>query len=433
MQKNKAEEEGMNKPSEPDVSQHPLVREILQNSSDIIPTPESVTTLYLAITRNSPESLSVSVNPLEDFPEAQPRGPIPLMKKQPVVDLNINALSQDKGGLNIPTYGGFSPDEAKSALQKSCRRGWKRLINGQDPSIKEVRYEAIQWALELFWGNLHQRTNVWNRILVISLEDIGVADPLVVIKIYYLFLHYRNEAVAICQACQLLVEAKKSRVNDWAVHSYGRKLTPEMSDQIIQRYGGLDFLSVQDSNKVNVALRLVQMELRRSILEKQIGQIIYFCLIFSHTSYKLKGCRYNSAQWLIWETFQTIDPANQYVLTLCRLAMEDNWRWGGESALVWTHLGHYFCSNLVEQFREGFQPIELDRNRWLPEIWRLRQHLNLIGVPQCALDKHTRKGKSLNRHMRFFVLVGAQLNDVDMKWEGLSNLYLWRSGLCHLE
>lgn len=115
---------------------------------------------------------------------------------------------EEFSGTMQPTYSGFSPDECVSALQKAIRRGWFR--------------DSFQNGLELYRSGPLLRTNVWNRLIIIGFEDIGLADPFAIVDIYHLFKK-RNTSeeelsllTAIFRACQ----AKKSRINDNSVYMY---------------------------------------------------------------------------------------------------------------------------------------------------------------------------------------------------------------------
>lgn len=63
------------------------------------------------------------------------------------------------------TKGGYMLDEVVSALQKSIRRG--------------LEQESLYWSLELAESGFGQY--LWKRLLVISSEDIGLADPMALI------------------------------------------------------------------------------------------------------------------------------------------------------------------------------------------------------------------------------------------------------------
>src|SRR3972149_3112598 len=112
----------------------------------------------------------------------------------------------NSGGMAMKTYNYFDPADVSSAYQKAVRRGFNS--------------DAIQWALELFWTNRNRRTNIWNRSLVISVEDIGPANPLAILQVLYLYEHYPEDPNAIATVSLILAQSKKSRVNDWAACIY---------------------------------------------------------------------------------------------------------------------------------------------------------------------------------------------------------------------
>lgn len=105
----------------------------------------------------------------------------------------------------ITTPGGYRMDEVASALQKACRRS-------------QVD-DALYWASELDlagYGNY-----AWQRLKIIASEDIGVADPLLVVQLAALYeswteekkkkterAHGRNQ---FFHAVLLVARAKKSR------------------------------------------------------------------------------------------------------------------------------------------------------------------------------------------------------------------------------
>ena len=71
----------------------------------------------------------------------------------------------------METIHGYPLDEAISALQKSVRRG--------------LRDEACSWAIELNESGLG--AYCWRRLLVISTEDIGMANPALAGLVYQLY------------------------------------------------------------------------------------------------------------------------------------------------------------------------------------------------------------------------------------------------------
>ncbi len=148
----------------------------------------------------------------------------------------------NEGGMAVPTWNGFNSADASSAYQKAVRRGF-----GSD---------AVQWALELFWANRNRRTNVWNRSLVMAVEDIGPASSLVVLQVFYLYEHYPDDPNAIATAALILSQNKKSRVNDWGAHLY-----PEL-----QKPGATDGYGEPEDMKSNLISALIGKNVGASLL-----------------------------------------------------------------------------------------------------------------------------------------------------------------------
>jgi len=108
-----------------------------------------------------------------------------------------------------PTPAGVDPYEAKSALQKSIRRG--------------LEEDALYWAAQLAAWNA---TSLWNRLKVIASEDVGVASPSAAIMVRALFENWaeatregeeqKNGYLYITHAVLVLVRSKKSRIVDHA-------------------------------------------------------------------------------------------------------------------------------------------------------------------------------------------------------------------------
>lgn len=70
-------------------------------------------------------------------------------------------MAEEKKRFDVVTKGGYPLDEVTSALQKSIRRG--------------LEEDAMFFALEMADGGFGQY--LWKRLMIISVEDIGLADP----------------------------------------------------------------------------------------------------------------------------------------------------------------------------------------------------------------------------------------------------------------
>lgn len=113
---------------------------------------------------------------------------------------------------NIKTIKGYDMFEVVSAFQKSIRRG------------KED--DAMFWGVELIESGFVKVA--WKRMLVMSTEDIGLANPMAPVIINALKQQYdalyntcdrkKQYRLPYVQAILYLVHSKKSRHTDWALN-----------------------------------------------------------------------------------------------------------------------------------------------------------------------------------------------------------------------
>ncbi len=113
------------------------------------------------------------------------RHPIPeipsdwdLLHKFPNPDGRWDPLTNPRLGVRGYTYSYFRADEVSSSAQKAVRRCYPE--------------EAIQWFMEMYWTGPAMRTNIWNRALVMAVEDIGPADISMIVQVHYLMKNFRD-------------------------------------------------------------------------------------------------------------------------------------------------------------------------------------------------------------------------------------------------
>ncbi|MBA7611818.1 hypothetical protein ES703_19049 [subsurface metagenome] len=108
-------------------------------------------------------------------------------------------------GFQLKTEGGYKLEEVISALQKTLRRGLER--------------EALYWSLELL---PHYERYLWRRLAIIASEDVGIANPQIILLIQtlsdqYFELRKRGDMaclLAVANSILALARSKKSRVAD---------------------------------------------------------------------------------------------------------------------------------------------------------------------------------------------------------------------------
>ncbi len=303
----------------------------------------------------------------------------------PIIPLGWNPLSNfNQGTMRSMTWSYFSSDEVSSAAQKAVRRGFYE--------------DAIQWFLELFWTNRLRQTNIWNRALVMSLEDIGPTAPLVALKIFYLYQHHPEDPWAIATAAYILALAPKCRANDWALLLYHS----------------------MDKEIINGSPMEIKSQLIASLNSKDMRLILYLICCLFYTQEKIIG-KYKNAQWLVWEAFDEIIPSHPYVSTMKKWSMMSNWRWSIKSLLIYIHVSHLWCSDSLPMISELPTPLSIELR---PIIERAIRREKLVGIPDYALDMHTRRGKKMGRYMAWFIEIGSHLENEDPTWKSASDQYL---------
>lgn len=326
---------------------------------------------------------SLTVN--EDF-----RHPVP------EIPINWDTINNPQRGLRGYTYSHYSSDEVSSALQKGIRRG-------------KVS-ESIKWALEMFLTGPANKTNAWNRLVVTAVEDIGPADPLVILKIWDLLnsktcanTNRKDDPYYLATAVKILAESKKSRLNDWAAKIVSELRKPEISRS----------LGTPEQMK---------MGLIKALQEKNAGQAIYYEVALSFTDQKIANGKRgrNYPMWLIWEAFNAVIGNQPYMKALENISVDKSWRNNKKSRLLHLQIINLWCFSTLPEVSSV--PTEMDMSI-VEDVQQSYTRSNSIGIPDYALDKHTRKGKSLKRDMEHFVVYGSKLENVDKQWEQLSIWY----------
>ncbi len=310
---------------------------------------------------------------------------------------------EEHDGMYMSTYSGFSPDECTSALQKAIRRGWFR--------------DAFQNGLELYRSGSKLRTNVFNRLIIISFEDVGIADPFAALDVYHLFKKRgtQEEELAMITAIFRLCQAKKCRINDNSVYMYQE---PGKDEKGIKWkfQGSID--TWQDS-------------FLEALKNKEIGYAHYYRQAIATSDEKVKidgkgrdGAKLRpkgNAQALIWDSFDKLMPQNEYLKIIKEIAMLPNHKWKPGTQMYQTHCINLICLGIVpsNQQVEGHKAMEplKELQLYLDEH---KQRTNMKGIADYALDKHTRKGKAKGRGLMHFFAEGAKLHDEDPRFHKLS-------------
>jgi replication-associated recombination protein RarA len=167
------------------------------------------------------------------------------------------------------TVRGFRIGECMSALQKAIRRCDEQA--------------ALTWAVEM--DQTGQGSMLWNRLLIIAAEDIGLAEPMLPAQLRALYENWKDardrrspaipERLFTVQAVMMLARAKKSRMVDnavWATYGIAEPLIPEIPDYALDghtargRAAGIG--KTQETNPEGFAL-VNEADLGENIYEKR--------------------------------------------------------------------------------------------------------------------------------------------------------------------
>lgn len=292
----------------------------------------------------------------------------------PVIPLDFDRQRQSNGYFNVKTYSYFKRDEASSSMQKAIRRGY---VN-----------EAIQWGLEQFWSGASKVvSNVWNRLLIISVEDVGPADPYAIVYVSQC-LKDKFNYLSLCRAIAYLALTQKTRVNDWAVNVY---LTYYRGQNIVSTDSLTEALKNKDASKcIGILTSLA--------LQNDYKTFWGYIAVFVNDTY-LSTLRAAS------KPFTGKDKIEHILFE-------------AQAAMLWCYNKWPTTDTLKPQ-------VTIPDDSQLSIIANdIYQHKNLVGVMDDAKDKHTKSGNKLRRSMAHFVTRGSLLNNESEVWKLVSQYYL---------
>ena len=133
----------------------------------------------------------------------------------------------------ITTRNGFAGDEVISALQKSIRRG--------------LEEQACRFAYELYISSPQLEEKLWRRLLTISVEDIGMGNPMAAIMVNNLYQMSRefdysdgDRPMYFIHAIRYLCQSEKDRSSDLlkniCIKSFAMGKFPEIPDYALDKH-----------------------------------------------------------------------------------------------------------------------------------------------------------------------------------------------------
>ena len=133
----------------------------------------------------------------------------------------------------IITRNGYAGDEVISALQKSIRR-----------SLEE---QACMFAYELYVSSPQLEEKLWRRLLTISVEDIGMGNPMAAIMVNNLYRMSRefdysdgDRPIYFIHAIRYMCQSEKDRSSDLlkniCIKSFAMGKLPEVPDYALDKH-----------------------------------------------------------------------------------------------------------------------------------------------------------------------------------------------------
>lgn len=133
----------------------------------------------------------------------------------------------------IITRNGYAGDEVISALQKSIRRG--------------LEEQACMFAYELYISSPQLEEKLWRRLLTISVEDIGMGNPMASVVANNLYQMSRefdyadgDRPIYFIHAIRYMCQSEKDRSSDLlkniCIKSFAMGKLPEIPDYALDKH-----------------------------------------------------------------------------------------------------------------------------------------------------------------------------------------------------
>lgn len=133
----------------------------------------------------------------------------------------------------ITTRNGYAGDEVISALQKSIRRG--------------LEEQACMFAYEMYISSPQLEEKLWRRLLTISVEDIGMGNPMAAIMVNNLYQMSKqfdyadgDKPMYFIHAIRYLCSSEKDRSSDLlkniCIKTFAMGKFPEIPDYALDKH-----------------------------------------------------------------------------------------------------------------------------------------------------------------------------------------------------
>jgi hypothetical protein len=337
--------------------------------------------------------------------------------------------------------GGIDVDIAKSAMQKAIRRGDMKLAWTMALRLNEFMIVDEGKGKPV-------RSNMLNRLPVIAGEDIGLADVDVVEEVEK-YVNKIRDSELLCEkelieCVTMMCLAEKSRLGSHLNAVFYQALsTPEYFEQLEKMKPGLldvmkniesrvesyPMVHVKEEDKFLIH-RIVYLLKNAKTDDEKMATFFYMrILLNSENKYKIargypkKRNISSEPIFIVWnEMLNMVSSGRKNILELCyKMFLSENER----------HI--YLTLGLLVFFfmRENISN-EIDINEIIEEHGGIEKILesamnDVIEIPEYAIDKHTKKGRSKGKDSITFAVEGAIVeNESDWlkKWKELEEIYI---------
>lgn len=291
------------------------------------------------------------------------------------------------------THFGYPLDLCKSSMQKAIRRG-------------EV-YDALTWGFEMFnldqVGGVSARTNIINRLAVSAAEDIGPANPSLVVDILRSPWEQEPHPDVFRGLLVRATQSPKSRLGDYLwtafANTEGRKeaarlgLLTEVT--VVSWEGWLpgDFEDPEPRRLLN--------SFASYLSARNCSCLFYLKQYMTYSKLKIvpRG-RIRRPAVLIFEVLKPLLPPDwEGVLRDAFLRMSE-----------WLP---FVVLAVILAVYPKYPPVGTYSEVLTPTLEELRNHQYTLTVRDYAVDKHTQAGRTLGRGRREFALVGSVVTNED--------------------
>lgn len=324
-----------------------------------------------------------------------------------------NPMSQKCAVFNMMTSDYIRFDIAKSSMQKAIRRGYGD--------------EAVYWAVTMHNTSKQGRSNVWNRLLVIATEDVGVANVDAISYVNYLHTIGYDDRYSIAQAAYLLSASTKSRLTDLCFHYYRHIGTQQSPDKIIEMIVHNIQLPYEFNTLFIMIHGAVQLKMIRDA-ERERAQEVKQAAIAKHIAnggnvkHKIKAkSTVNYIGYLIDELLKICVHSYPHLVSYVNTSKDLGNGMRKEHILIVIQLIVVISRRHTPLLVSSVQ-ID-DRVRWLTES--VVSGDIRFDVPDYSLDKHTSHGrKMLRRGLQHFLTIASALNNRGGEWMHIEDILL---------